>query len=703
VDGVLKVTGQATFTASVRVPGCLSGAILRSPLPHARIKRINAGQARELPGVHAVLTGADVGGALYGRAIADVPVLCTDRVRFVGDPVAAVAADDAETAELALKLIEVEYDELPAVFDPFQAMTPDAPRLHPEFASYRRDLRQPDWPDEPLPDVPNLCSYRLTSSGDPERGFGEADLVFERTYRTPVQHQGYIEPHSCIVSAEPGGSMRVWASTKSPFVLRGLLGRDLGLDPERIVVEPVYVGGDFGGKGSPMHVPLTYFLSRASGRPVRLVLPYGEDMQAGDPRHPAWVTIRTGINRDGAIVARTVRAVFASGAYAGFKPIANAELAGGHYVHGTYRIPNHAYESLIAYTNTVPCGHMRAPGGLQTVFACEVEMDRLARAIGMDPIDLRLKNGVQAGDMGVEGQPWASVRLPECLAAVRSASGWDQPRPPGVGRGIALCQSPIGPGASTARVSRGTDGGVTLETSVFEQGSGSHTILSQIVAEELAISPDGVHVQAAGTDVGLWDRGSSASAVTHGAGQAARLAARELREQLRSPTAAGEGSMVAEARYEDWHPPSTTSFVAQVVEVEIDGETGQVRVRKVTGAYDVGTILNTIGVTGQIEGGLLMGLGAAAMEELRIVDGRVETAGLHEYKLPTMRDIPEHRLIPITDDAGPGPYGAKQTSELSNLPFAAAYANAVHDATGIELDELPVTAERIFRALAAQS
>jgi CO/xanthine dehydrogenase Mo-binding subunit len=688
VDGILKVTGQAAYTAAVQVHGCLWGAILRSPLPHARITRIDVSGARALPGVHAVLTGQDIGGALFGRAIADVPVLCTDRVRFVGDPVAAVAADSPEIAQQALDLIDVEYAELPAVFDPFQAMAPDAPRLHPDFASYRRDLRQPGWPDDPLPDIPNLCSYRLTASGDLERGFAEADQVFEHTYRTPAQHQGYIEPHSCIVSAEANG-LRVWASTKSPFVLRGLLARDLGFAPESIVVEPVYVGGDFGGKGSPMHVPLAYFLSRAAGRPVRLVLPYSEDIQAANPRHPAWVTIRTGINRDGAIVARHVRAVFASGAYAGFKPIANAELAGGHYVHGVYRIPNHAYESLVVYTNTVPCGHMRAPGGLQTVFPCEVEMDRVARAVGLDPFDIRLRNGVRAGDMGVEGQPWSSVRLRECLAAVRAASGWDSPRSPGVGRGLALCQSPIGPGASTARVSRAPDGDVMLETSVFEQGSGSHTILAQIVAEELGLEPQAVRVRVHGTEAGLWDRGSSASAVTHGAGQAAREAARKLRE---------EGGSSAEARYENWHPPDTTSFVAQVVELAVDRETGQVEVRKVTGAYDVGTVLNANGVTGQIEGGLLMGLGAAAMEELAIADGRVQTAGLHDYKLPTIADVPEHQFALITDDPGPGPYGAKQTSELSNLPLAAAYANAVFDAAGVEIDQLPITAELIHWA-----
>jgi CO/xanthine dehydrogenase Mo-binding subunit len=733
VDGVLKVTGQATYTADVPVDGCLWGAILRSPLAHARIVRIDVSRARALAGVQAVLTGRDVGGALFGRAIADIPVLCTDRVRFIGDAVAAVAAVDKETAEEALRLIEVDYEQLPAVFDPVDAMAAGAPVLHPDFAGYRRDRQQPGAAHVDLPDIPNLCSYQVEQTGNLSRGFREADLIFEHSYYTPAQHQGYIEPHACVVSAEPDGSVRVWASTKSPFVLRGLLARDLDVPAERILVEPTYVGGDFGGKGSPMHVPLAYFLSRVAQRPVRLLLSSVEDMQAGDPRHRAWIAIRTGLKKDGTMVARHVKVVLASGAYAGYKPIANAELACGHYVHGVYRIPNHTFESLIVYTNHVPGGHMRAPGGLQMVFACEVEVDRLAREAGLDPFEFRLKNGVRPGDLGVERARWSSVRLSEVLASVRRESGWDSPKPPNVGRGVALCQSPIGPGASTARLELDAGGAVTLRTSVFEQGSGSHTILAQVVAQELGLPAAQVRVEVAGTGSGLWDRGSSASSVTHGAGQATLRAAQQLRQQLTALAAeqlgcdaqavelaggacrangqsvtfaelaaqaqTAESALSAEARYEDWKPLSTTCFSAQVAEVEVDPDTGQVKVRRVTGAYDVGTVLNPIGVTGQIEGGMIMGLGAAAMEELRLVDGRVETAGLHEYKLPTIADLPEHQAVLITDDPGPGPYGAKQTSELSNLALPAAYANAVHDAVGLQLDELPVTAERVHRGL----
>ncbi|MBV9120121.1 MAG: molybdopterin-dependent oxidoreductase, partial [Chloroflexi bacterium] len=406
LDGRLKVTGQATYVADVSLPGCLWAAILRSPLPHARIVAIDTSRVRQLDGVETVLTGQDLPGARFGRAIADIPILCDDRVRYIGDPVAAVAARDRETAEAATHLIDVEYESLPAVFEPEQAMMRSAPRLHPAFAEYRRDRLPPGVHATALPEIPNLCSFQHVEQGDLDAGFRAADLVYEHTYKTPVQHQAYIEPHGCLVWAQPHGLVRVWASTKSPYVLRGLLARDLGLEPERIIIEPVYVGGDFGGKGSPMHVPLAYHLSKAAGRPVRVVLSSSEDFQAANPRHAASITVRTGLKRDGTMLARSVRAVFTSGAYAGYRPMANAELAGGHYVHGAYRIPNHCFESLIAYTNTVPGGHMRAPGGVQTVFACEVEMDRIARDMGMDPFELRHINAVRTGDPGIEGERW---------------------------------------------------------------------------------------------------------------------------------------------------------------------------------------------------------------------------------------------------------------------------------------------------------
>jgi len=731
LDGRDKVTGQARYSADVQLPGTLWGAVLRSPLPHARLVRIDTARARALPGVHAVLTGADLGGRLYGRSIADVPILAHERVRFVGEPVAAVAAVDRDTAEEALLLVEVEYEELPAVFDPIAAMQPDAPILHPAYRSYHGANLD-------LPDVPNLCSYVLKTRGDVEQGFREADLVLEHSYRTPMQHQGYIEPHSCLVSVEADGAMRVWASNKAPFTVQALLARDLALPPEQVVLEPTFVGGDFGGKGSPMQIPLGYFLSRATERPVRLIMGGAEELRAANPRHASWITIRSGLRRDGTFVARHVKIVFASGAYAGFKPIPRAVLEAENYAAGVYRIPHTRVEYQMVYTNHVPCGHMRSPGGPQAVFAGEVDIDRLAAAVGLDPLEFRLRNGVEEGEVGPLGETWTAVRLKECLRAVRDAANWDQPKPPHVGRGVAVCQSGAGYGGSSARVQVFPDGTAALQTGVNDHGSGAHTVLVQVVAQELQLPLERVRLVVGSTESGPWDSGSSASRVTYVAGQSTLRAAREAREKLAAVAAEYLGcserqvELVAGAfrdreqpsarmafadaavracrggepvsgysRFENWDRPSGTSFVAQVAEVEVDPETGQVHLRRVVAASDVGTILNPIGVTGQLEGALVMGLGAATMEELPLVDGQVAAAGLHEYKLPTAKDLPSLTSVLITDGQGPGPYGAKGVGELGHLTLPPAIANAVSDATGIQLAELPVTAERVYRALKA--
>ena len=741
VDGEGKVTSRCKYTADVQLPGTLWGVVHRSPFSHARVVRVHTSRARALSGVHAVLTGQDLEGKLFGRAIADIPVLAYDRVRLIGEPVAAVAAEDRDTAEEACQLIEVDYEELPAVFDPFEAMHADAPLLHPRFREYRHGYRLGDYTvgDKlDLPDTPNLCSYEEKSKGDIERGFREADLVLEHKYQTPIQHQGYIEPHTCMVSVEPDETVRIWASNKAPFTLKDLLVLDLGLPPDKVVIEPIFVGGDFGGKGSPMFIPLAYFLSKSTGRPVRIVMDGVSEFMAGNPRHAAWITIRTGLKRDGTIVARHVKMVMDSGAYAGYKPIPFARLWGLHVAAGVYRVPHIKVECMIVYTNHVPAGHMRSPGGAQAAYACEADIDRLAEAVGMDPLEFRLKNGVEEGEPAPLGDTWTSVRLKECLRAVKTASGWDSRKPPNVGRGVAICQDVAGYGGSTSIVEVNRDGSATLKTGVNDQGSGPFTILVQIVGHELQLPLERVKLVVTGTDSGIWDRGSSGMSVTHVAGQATLRAATEVRSKLAAvaaeylgcsegqvelvkgvfrnrdrtkPTipfkkvaarACREGEPVSgSCRFEAWKLPTGTSFVAHVAEVEVDPETGQVKIRRVVAASDVGTVLNPIGVTGQIEGALMMGLGFGTMEEVKLTEGQVETLGLHDYKIPTIQDVPRLQNLLITDGQGPGPYGAKAAGELGNLPITAAIANAVFDAIGIRFDTLPITAEKVYQALKA--
>jgi CO/xanthine dehydrogenase Mo-binding subunit len=723
-DGPAKVTGAARYAADVVLPGTLHGLLLRSAVPHARIARLDVEAARRVPGVHAVLTGADVPHTLAGRSLSDVPTLCRDVVRFVGDRVAAVAAESREAAEAALDLIRVEYQELPAVFDPLSALEPGAPVLHPHFLSYRGA------PRESLP-LPNLCAYEVLAAGDVEEGFRQADLVFEHTYTTPGQHQGYLEPHTALVDWTGDDYVRVWASHKAPFLLREELARILEVPPERVVVEPTYVGGDFGGKGSTMHIPVAAFLSRASRRPVRIVLSGFEEMTAANPRHAARISVRSGLQRDGRLVARAVRVVFDGGAYAGYKPIPGGNLAGRFWSVGPYHIPHARYESLVVYTNNPPAGHMRAPGEAQVIFATEVDVDRLAEAVGMDPLSFRELNGVDDECTGPLGELWRSVRLKECLAAVRARSGWDAPRPPGVGRGVAVSHCAGGMGASSAVVEVGADGRATLRTGVNDQGSGAHTLLCQIVAHELHIPLADVELVVEGTDRAPFDSGSSASRVTYVAGTATRQAAAEARRmltglaaemlgcpedhvsfqdgaffdkrlsvrQLAKRAIRPDSPVRGEARFADYSLSDTPSFGALVAEVEVDAETGEITVRRLTGAYDVGTVLNPVGALGQIEGGLVQGLGFATMEEVRRVDGRVETVNLGDYKLPTSQDLPEHDLELITDAPGTGPYGGKAIGELTNPLPPPAVANAVYQAVGARVCTLPVSAERVRAAL----
>lgn len=733
-DGPAKVTGAGIYAGDVTLPGLLWGAILRSPLPYARILRIDASAARALPGVHAILTGADLPpGMLAGRSLSDVQILAREVVRFVGDRVVAVAADTPDAARSALAAIEVEYDELPdPVFDPIQAMEPGAPILHPEFAGYRGA------PKGPMP-ARNVCAYEKLEKGEVERGFAEAEIVVEHRYRTALQHQAYLEPHSCLAHFEPDGTLRVWASNKAPFLLRDELARLLDLPPERVIVAPTYIGGDFGGKGSAMEIPLAALLSRAAGgRPVRIILSSVEELTAANPRHPSTIVVRSGLNRDGRIVARHVSAVYDGGAYAGYKPIPGGNLAGRFWSVGPYRSPHTRWESTVAYTNHVPGGHMRAPGELQAVFAVEADMDRLAELVGMDPLSFRQLNAIADGEPGPLGEPWRSIRLQACLARVRAAVRWDtRAREPGVGLGVAVSHCAGGLGGSSARVEVTVDGRATVYTGVTDQGSGSHTMLVQVVASELGIGPEQVSLVVGGTDSAPLDSGSSASRVTFVAGLAAQRAAGQVRERLaalaaeylgcpeeqlesvdggfrdprsgaarpladlaRRALAGGQPPLLGEARYVSPTLSDAPSFAALVAEVQVDRETGAIRVRKLTGAYDVGTVLNPNGLVGQIEGGLIQSLGSAVMEDLHLSeDGRVETASLADYKIPSSQDLPLCETILITDAPGDGPFGAKAVGELTNPLVPAAVANAIFDAVGVRISELPATPEGVYRAL----
>ena len=711
LDGVEKVSGAARFSADVALPNLAWGKALRSPLPHARIRRIDTSKARALPGVLAVLTAADLPDVLVGRRMFDMPILARDRVRFIGEKVAVVAAVDAEIAEEALGLIDVEYEDLPAIVDLTKALDPDAPVVHENPGAYEGAPKE-----RPHPNVQSVLRFKL---GDIDAGFRAADRIFEHTFRTQLAHQGYLEPHAGVVAIDADGRVQVWASNKMPYRLKELMALALQLPQERIRVNLTPIGGDFGGKGSVMDLPLAYHLARATGRPVKMVMRYAEELMAGNPRHPSVITLKTGVTRDGRIVARQAKAFFNSGAYAAFKPAPTVHLGGASMGAGVYSIPHLLIESYCVYTNSIPCGHARSPGEPQMVFAGESHMDMIAADLGLDPAEFRRRNLLKDGDRLANGHHLEHVRAKETLEAALEASGWSAPKGPFIGRGVAMTHRHIGVGFTNARVRLESDGTVNLLIGLPDTGTGAHLVLRQIVAEVLGLEIDGVKVELATTDVFEADSGVGGSRVTHTGGRAAYHAAEKLKEaiaqeaaRLGTPGASLASIAQAAARdgrtleasyfYDAKSHADVTSFTAQVAEVAVDPATGQVSVRHFTTTHDVGTVINPIGHQGQIEGGFIQGLGYALMEELPTEDGRISTLNLGDCKLPTIADIPPLKTVLLEDAVGPGPFRAKAIGEGSISAVAPAIANAVADACGVRLLDLPITAEKVYFALKAK-
>lgn len=729
VEGAEKVSGRALYAADIQLPGVLWGKILRSPHPHARIVRADDSRARKVEGVRAVITGQDVSGRYRGKSIRDIPVLCWDKVRYIGDRVAAVAAETVEAAEEAIGLIEVEYEELPAVFDPLKAMEPGAPLLHDDPSAYE-GVNQ----DNLVKDIPNVMNRLRWSKGDVEKGFREADLVLEHTFRLPLRSQGYIEPPSSMLAIEDDGTIQGWASTKSPFGARSELAKAIGVAPERIRIHAVNVGGDFGGKGGAGDLPVAYFLAQQAKRPVRMTLGYGEDLTTSNPDHLTVITVRTGVKRDGRMVARYLRAVHASGAYGGQKP-GQATLGGAGTI-GPYRIDNTYLEALQVYTNIVPGGFWRAPGALQAMFAVESHMDLIAKELGVDPAEFRLKNLVAEGAENALGRQWSGVKARETLQAALDAAGWKKPKPgPHYGRGIAMYERGTGAGKSWIVLTAERDGTFTVFTVSGDQGTGLKTVLCQTVAQEMGVPVERVQLRVGSTgDVPYsFDIGFGGSRSTNIGGHAALQACKELRAKLTAQAArllerpeeeilykagrfstrdnkrrplslsevvgAGEGPITASVQIEVPRKGSSTSFVAQVAEVEVDPETGKVRLRRFVTAHDVGTIINPLGHQGQIDGGAMMAIGAALMEELPLDEGKITTQNLGEYKLPSIGDIPKLKTVLLQSKGGPGPYDAKGIGEHANVSPPAAIANAVADAVGVRIFDLPITSEKVFKAL----
>jgi CO/xanthine dehydrogenase Mo-binding subunit len=744
LDVVDKLTGKARYASDLRLPGMLYGKIVRSERPHARIVRIDASAAEELPGVEAVLYGAV--GNRFGEAVKDQTLFAVDKVRHVGEPVAAVAADSEATAELAASLIEIEYEDLPAVFDPIAALKADAPLVHDDVTAYP----QPDG----LLRWGNVCAQILLERGDVAAAFARADRVVEGTYAAHSAHQMPMEPKAVVAEVDGRGAVTLHASTQHAFGVRHQVHEALGLSHADVRVAAETVGGGFGSKVEASVEYYAALLARATGRPVRVVNTREEDLAFGTPRHPMLIHLRTALAADGAILGREARATMDAGAYSGGSPL----LAGvaALLIPGPYRIPNLKVEVLAVHTNNIAFGAYRGPTGPQSVFAVESHTDAIARELGMDRLEFRLKNILSDGDTGHTGQPLPKVSLRETLTKAAEAIGWGTDAAPSVasrkrGKGLACGWWLTTAGSAGCSVQMNEDGTVAVQTGAAEIGTGSvMAAIPQIVAEELGVRYEDVRVVWGDTATTPMDAGAQGSRTLFNMGRAAQRAAQAAKSELlrraadileaaeadlevrdgrvtirgvpdhgvtyaeltagqmwTSEPVIGKGAYVMESTPYD---PGTLkgslftafnapSFHCHAAEVEVDPETGLTRVVDFVVAQDVGFAVNPTAIEGQMQGGAVQGIGYALLEELFFEEGRLANPNLALYKLPTTLDAPNIRTIIVESASEHGPYGAKGVGEPPVVMSSGAVANAVADAIGVPIRTLPLTPERVVRAV----
>jgi CO/xanthine dehydrogenase Mo-binding subunit len=683
-----------------------------------------------MSGVRAVLTGADIGLKLLGRQILDWPVLAVDTVRFIGDRVVAVAAETREAAEVASRAIVVEYDELPAVLDPAAALQPDAPTLHPDWDTYV----YPVYANRPRPERshPNVQGTLLRAKGrnNLEPIFANAHRVFEHRYETPRGHAGYIEPRATLVWIDREGVVHVHSPNKQPFALRNQMARTLGLVPEQITVECNFIGGDFGGKGLTLDEYTCYFLAKASGRPVRHVQTYTDELRSGPTRHQTTLTLRTAVAADGTLLGHHSVVLYDGGAYAGGKPLPHL-LPGFGYGTIPYRCADVRLEISAVYTNTLPAAHVRGPGEMQTFFAWEQHIDAIAAEMGIDPIELRLRNVVSDGETTLNGdamrQPMGRKVLEALQREVRGLPESGKAH----ARGVSLVCSHTGGGNTSVRMRLDERGRITITVGVADQGAGAWTMVQRIAAVALSVARERIDVRQGNTAEIPYDPGAGASRVTHIVGRATQNAAIGLRELIESrsgmtlrddrlfATGAEAGlalEEVAEELAADGTPLEVTAtynsdppgservpdytFGAYSIGLHVDIETGALALTDALLVADIGTVINPMAHRGQIDGGFVCGLGVALMEERPLDEsGKPVLNSLGDYKLPTIRDIPPLRTVYVPTPPGSGPFGAKMIGELSNAGVAPAIANAVYHAVRVRLNSLPLRAEDVYSAL----
>lgn len=743
IDGKVKATGAAKFTVDIQLPGMLYGKILRSPYPHARVLHIDTEKAKRLRGVKEVITGKDVPKVKFGvfphrPQTHDQYCMAVDKVRYIGEEVAAVAAVDEWIAEEALELISVEYEELPAIFDPEEAMKPGAPLVHENVER-------------------NISYVARFHFGDMDQGFKEAYYVREDKFVTqPVTHCA-LEVHASVANWDETGKITLWSSTQSPFRIAQTLSYVLDIPLNKIRVIKPFVGGGFGGKADGLF-PIDFcatLLSKRTGRPVKIVNTREEEFSTTRRRHPFIITLKTGVKRDGTLLAVDSKAIADGGAYNSWGPA--IVLGAGMQLFRLYRLPNVRYEGYLIYTNRSVSGAMRGYGNLQMRFSADSQLDMIAENLGIDPLEIRLRNVHHPGDVLPNKGRVTSCALTECLLEVSENERWKErwvktPKHRGMGLG---CWAYVSSAKSLAHDSGAAvikvfeDGTATLITGASDIGQGANTTLAQIVAEELGLGLDDITVVAGDTEIAPLDLGTYASRVTFISGNAVKAAAEDVKKQL-FPIVAEEleanvsdlvsrdrriyvrGSpekgmsfsqavkmslyskqgqrVLGRGSYDsntvplnpvtfEGHNTPAFGFGAQMVEVKVDRETGQVHVLGIAGAYDCGIAINPMHVEGQVEGATIGGMGQALFEELITKGGLVMNPSFLEYKVPTSLDVPEFKTTLVGEPDPEGPFGAKGMAEGCQIACPPAIANAIYHAVGVRVKDLPMTPEKILEGL----
>jgi CO/xanthine dehydrogenase Mo-binding subunit len=749
-DGPEKVTGQVQYVADLKPRGLLHAKLLRSPHAHARIVRIDTSRARALPGVRAVLTAADIPELKRKAPTRAHAVLAIDRVVFVGHPVAAVAADELAIAEEALDLIDVEYDVLPASIDPLRSMQVGAPPV--ADAGTEADTSEAlahsgvvvAKTDAAPAKAVNIAQQSRLQRGDVAKGLAESDLVLEKTYRVPMVHQGYLEPHAVLAQWDSGGLLTLWSSTQGSFNTRSEVADVLGLPENRVRVIPMECGGGFGGKIRALCEPITAVLARKTNRPVRYVMTRREELEAGMPAPQVIIRLKTGVKRDGTLVAIEGETILESGSFSG------AVLAmSAIFLASLYKWPSFDIRGFEVLTHKPSIAAYRAPTAPQTTFAIDSHMEQIALALGLDPVEFRLRHLIQEGDPMANGQPWQSNGAKDVLRRIgehplwksrkewKASGGKDGRGLRGTGFAVGGWIPGLQPTGATVRLN--PDGSLSVLTGQVDI-AGTNIALAQIAASAYGVDVDQVRITTGDTDSAPMTGLSAGSKTIYTVGTAVLEAAADARRQTLEIAAAEMEASIHDLEIEDGrvvirgvpdraitlaqigkkgnlymskvppvfgvsHPAfsrQAPAFAAELARIEVDPDTGEVTLHAFVVVQDAGRAINPLGVEGQMQGGAVQSIGMALSEALTFDErGRLTNPSLLDYRTLTAADLPNIETIIVEVPSPAGPFGARGVGEPPIVPAPAALANAVHDATGVRITELPLTPERIATSLLA--